>query len=154
MIKELEINNEDCCTYNKERLHLGDNSKIREGVMLLALNGDIWIGRDTVVTQGCHIDGPTKIGNGCIIGPHTVMVTHEHDYDNLDAPIHISPGPVKQILIGNNCYIGARVTILQGVSIGDGTVIGAGSVVIKDIPSGVVAYGNPCKVRRKRGRKE
>jgi acetyltransferase-like isoleucine patch superfamily enzyme len=53
------------------------------------------------------------------------------------------------ICIGNNVWIGANVTILAGVTIGDGAVIGAGSVVNKDIPSNVIAVGNPCKVLRK-----
>ena len=51
--------------------------------------------------------------------------------------------------MGNNVWIGANVTILPGVTIGDDTVIGAGSVVNRDIPSGVVAAGNPCRVIRK-----
>lgn len=50
--------------------------------------------------------------------------------------------------IGRNCWIGAGAIILPGVTIGDNTVIGAGSVVTKDIPSDVVAVGNPCKVMR------
>ena len=53
------------------------------------------------------------------------------------------------ITIGNNVWIGANVVVLAGVTIGDDTVIGAGSVVNKDIPSGVIAAGNPCKVIRK-----
>jgi galactoside O-acetyltransferase len=50
--------------------------------------------------------------------------------------------------IGKNCWLGAGVVVLPGVTIGDNTVIGAGSVVTKDIPSGVVAVGNPCRVLR------
>ena len=50
--------------------------------------------------------------------------------------------------IGNNVWIGAGVTVLPGVAIGDNTVIGAGSVVTRDIPSGVVAVGNPCRALR------
>jgi len=53
------------------------------------------------------------------------------------------------ITVGNNVWIGANVTVLPGVTIGDNTVIGAGSVVTKDIPSDVVAVGNPCRVLRK-----
>ena len=52
------------------------------------------------------------------------------------------------IHIGKNCWIGAGSLILPGVTIGDNTVIGAGSVVTKDIPSSVVAVGNPCRVMR------
>ena len=50
--------------------------------------------------------------------------------------------------IGKNCWLGAGVIVLPGVTIGDNTVIGAGSVVTKDIPSNVVAVGNPCRVLR------
>jgi galactoside O-acetyltransferase len=53
------------------------------------------------------------------------------------------------ITVGNNVWIGAQVVVLPGVTIGDEVVIGAGSVVNKDIPSGVIAAGNPCKVIRK-----
>lgn len=52
------------------------------------------------------------------------------------------------VVIGRNCWLGAGVIVLPGVKIGDNTVIGAGSVVTKDIPSNVVAAGNPCKVLR------
>ena len=52
------------------------------------------------------------------------------------------------VRIGKNCWIGAGAVLLPGVTIGDNTVIGAGSVVTKDIPSGVVAVGNPCRVLR------
>ena len=52
------------------------------------------------------------------------------------------------IHIGENCWLGAGVIVLPGVSIGDNSVIGAGSIVTKDIPSNVVAFGNPCKVIR------
>ena len=153
-MKELKINNEEWATYNRSNIHLVGNAMVREGTILLGLNGEVHVGENTVITQHCHIDGPTTIGKGCIIGPHTIMVTHDHDYDSLDTPIYNSPGPVKPIVIGDNCYIGAGVTIIQGVTIGDGSVIGAGSVVTRDIPKGVVAYGNPCIVRRKRGEKK
>lgn len=53
-----------------------------------------------------------------------------------------------EIHIGKNCWIGAGTVIVPGVSIGDGSVIGAGSVVTRDVPSGVVAFGDPCRVRR------
>lgn len=57
----------------------------------------------------------------------------------------------EPVTIGNNVWIGGSVTILPGVTIGDDVTIGAGSVVVKDIPSGVVAVGNPCRPVRKIG---
>jgi acetyltransferase-like isoleucine patch superfamily enzyme len=56
---------------------------------------------------------------------------------------------VGPITVGNNVWIGGGVTVLAGVTIGDNTIIGAGSVVTKDIPSDVIAAGNPCRVIRK-----
>ena len=58
------------------------------------------------------------------------------------------------VRIGKRCWIGAGVLIMPGVAIGDDTVIGAGSVVTKDIPSGVVAVGNPCRILREVGEKD
>ena len=54
----------------------------------------------------------------------------------------------KPIFIGNDVWIASNVTVCAGVTIGDGSVIGAGSVVTRDIPSGVLAFGNPCRVIR------
>ena len=60
---------------------------------------------------------------------------------------------LKRIVLGNGCWIGANVVILPGVTIGDGAVIGAGSVVTKDIPPNVVAVGSPCRVLREINKK-
>ena len=85
-----------------------------------------------------------RIGNNVFIGPNCVISTANHpiDYKTRNEGLEIA----LPIEIGNNVWIGANVTILSNVKIGDGTVIGAGSVVTKDIPSNVVACGNPCKI--------
>ena len=89
------------------------------------------------------------IGDGTLLGPNVVLATAGHPID----PELRSQGlqynmPVR---IGNNCWLGAGVIVMPGVTIGDNTVIGAGSIVTKDIPSGVVAVGNPCRVLRQVG---
>ena len=86
------------------------------------------------------------IGDYTMLAPNVVIATGSHPID----PDLRRRGlqynlPVR---IGNNCWLGAGVIVLPGVTIGDDTVIGAGSVVTKDIPSGVVAVGNPCRVLR------
>ena len=94
---------------------------------------------DTHIYIGSH----TMIGPGVIIATagHPVLpILREQEYQ-YNAPIHI----------GSNCWLGAGVIVLPGVTIGDNTVIGAGSVVTKDIPSDVVAVGAPCRVMRRIG---
>lgn len=97
---------------------------------------------DTHIYIGSH----SMIGPGVIIATagHPVLpILREQEYQ-YNAPIHI----------GSNCWLGAGVIVLPGVTIGDNTVIGAGSVVTKDIPSDVVASGAPCRVMRPIGERD
>ncbi len=94
----------------------------------------------------CVDDGHIYIGNCVMIGPNVTIATANH-------PINTSLREKglqynKDVHIGNNVWIGAGVSIVPGVTIGDNSVIGAGAVVTKDIPYGVVAVGNPCRVLR------
>lgn len=91
-------------------------------------------------------DSHIYVGDYTMIGPNVTIATAGHpilpelrekNYQ-YNIPVHI----------GKNCWLGAGVIVLPGVTIGDNTVIGAGSIVTKDIPSNVVAVGNPCKVLR------
>lgn len=85
-----------------------------------------------------------SIGDGTFIARGVYITDSDHHtiFDNLGEQINSS----KDVVIGKNVLIGANAVVLKGVTIGDGTVIGAGSVVTKDIPSGVIASGNPAKV--------
>ena len=81
------------------------------------------------------------------IAPNCVLSTAGHALDSEQRSRGLEIAlPIK---VGNKVWIGANVTVLPGVTIGDDTVIGAGSVVTKDIPAGVIAVGNPCRVMRK-----
>lgn len=89
------------------------------------------------------------VGDYTMFGPNVVVATAGHPIlPELRERAYQYNMPVR---IGRNCWIGAGAIILPGVTIGDDTVIGAGSVVTKDIPSGVVAVGNPCRVLREIG---
>lgn len=86
------------------------------------------------------------VGDYTMFGPNVTVATAGHPVlPELRERVYQFNIPVR---IGKNCWIGAGAVILPGVTIGDGTVIGAGSVVTKDIPSYVVAVGNPCRVLR------
>lgn len=89
-------------------------------------------------------EAPVTIGNDCFIGPNVSIYTACHSTD--PAERNSRQEWAKAVTIGNNCWIGGSVTILPGVSIGDNVTIGAGSVVVKDIPSNCVAVGNPARV--------
>ena len=90
---------------------------------------------------------PIHIGKNTFIGPGTCLSCAGHAIHPLERGQGI--GTSKPITIQEDVWIGANSTICSGVTIGKGSIIGAGSVVTKDIPQGVIAVGNPCKVMRK-----
>lgn len=94
---------------------------------------------------------PVNIGDFCMFGPNVSIFTANHP---LDSEIRREHGGVmgSPVNIGDNVWIGGNTTIMGGVSVGDGAVIGAGSVVVCDIPSNVLAAGNPCRIIRRLGK--
>ena len=98
---------------------------------------------------------PVTIGDDVLIGPNVSIVTPMHPLMYQERNMRTKADGTlydyeyaKPITIGNNCWIASNVTIIGGVHIGDGCVIGAGSVVTKDIPAHSLAVGNPCRVIR------
>lgn len=94
-------------------------------------------------------DGNIFIGDKVMFGPNVTIATPNHPImpELREDALQYN----KEVHIGNNVWIGAGAVLVPGVSIGDNSVIGAGSIVTKDIPSNVVAVGNPCRVLRKIG---
>lgn len=110
---------------------------------------NITIGNDVYINFGCTLldCGQITIGDNTLLGPNVSAYSANH---SLDAEERVAGALIpKPITIGKRVWIGGGSTILSGVTIGDDAVIGAGSVVSRDIPSGVVAAGNPCRVLRK-----
>ena len=127
---------------------IGDNVYIETpfrsnfGGMNVHFGSNIYANFNLTLVDDTHI----YVGSYTMFGPNVTVATAAHP---------ISPEHRRQdyqynlpVRIGENCWIGAGVTILPGVTIGDNSVIGAGSVVTKDIPQNVVAVGNPCRVMR------
>lgn len=86
------------------------------------------------------------VGDNTMLGPNVVLATAGHPIEpSLREKVYQFNIPVR---IGKNCWLGAGVIVLPGITIGDNTVVGAGSVVTKDLPPNVVAVGNPCRVLR------
>ena len=90
--------------------------------------------------------GRVTIGNDVLIGPNVSILTAGHPLDPADRKAELEFA--APIVIGDDVWIGGGAIINPGVTIGAGSVIGSGSVVTKDIPAGVVAVGNPCRVLR------
>ncbi len=108
---------------------------------------NIKIGKNVFINACCRFQdqGGIEIKEGTLIGHNTTIATLNHDF-NPNKRQNISP---KHVKIGKNVWIGSDCTILPGVEIGDGAIIGAGSVVTKSIPKNTIAVGNPAKVIRK-----
>ena len=110
---------------------------------------NVSVGKNFYTNHNCTIlDGaPVTFGDNVFIAPNCVISTAGHAIDSEQRSRGLEIA--RPIRVGNNVWIGANVSILPGVTIGDNTLIGAGSVVNKDIPAGIIAVGNPCRVIRK-----
>ena len=109
---------------------------------------NITIDDDVYINFGCIIldCAEVTIGSHTLIGPNAGLYAANH---STDATERINGGCYgRPIRIGKNVWLGGDVKIVGGVTVGDNTIIGAGSIVTKDIPSNVIAVGNPCKVIR------
>lgn len=108
---------------------------VSEGTLI---SEGVFVGKGAIINAGCKIGECAIINTGAII---------EHDC-RVDSFAHISTGAILcgQTEIGENTHVGAGTVIRQLVKTGRDSLIGAGSVVVKDIPDGVMAYGNPCRV--------
>jgi maltose O-acetyltransferase len=112
--------------------------------------GRISFGERTWLSPGVRIyshgDAPVQIGADCDIGPEVVILTGSHEIGERGR--RAGPGTAAPVTIADGCWIGARALILGGVTIGPGSVIAAGSVVVSDVPENVLAAGVPARTRR------
>lgn len=92
-----------------------------------------------------------SIGDDCIIADSVHIYDHDHNYQDTSRLICRQGYYSKPVKIGNNVWVGAKVTILKGVSIGDGAVIGANALVSKDVGADTVVAGNPARIIKVRG---
>lgn len=108
----------------------------------ITLGNGVYFNFNCVVLDVCRVE----IGDGAMFGPAVQIYTATHSVDYRERQTGLEFG--KPIKIGADTWVGGAAVICPGVTIGDRSVIGAGSVVVKDIPAGVFAAGNPCKVIR------
>jgi acetyltransferase-like isoleucine patch superfamily enzyme len=124
----------------------------------LKVNGKSTVNSKTILGDNVNFNGMTVVGNGAITignnfhsGGGCYIVTENHDYDNGDTIPYSGEHSIEApIVIKDNVWLGINVIILPGVTIGEGAIVQAGSVVVKDIPAYGVAGGHPAKVFKNR----
>lgn len=135
-------------------VEIGDQVCIlRDTVLETGCGGYISIGATTWIHPRCQLNAylaPIEIGSGVEIAPNCALYSYDHGFAP-DKTIREQPLETKGgIIIGDHTWLGVGVTILSGVHIGKGAVIGAGSIVTHDIPDGAIAVGRPARVIKKR----
>ena len=131
---------------------IGQRCHIHHGALLLPYDGSITMGDDCTVNPYTVLygHGHLKIGNGVRIATHTVFVPANHVFADPDVPIHRQGRTQEGIEIEDDVWIGCNVSILDGVRIGTGSVVAAGSVVTHDVEPYSVVAGVPAKTIRRR----
>lgn len=111
--------------------------------------GAVHIGDHVRIGIGNVLIGPVTIGNNVIIAQHVVMSGLNHGYENIHEPISLQQVTTAEIIIEDDCWIGANAVLTAGIRIGKHSVVAGGSVVTKDVPPFTVVGGNPARVLKK-----
>lgn len=151
----------DDCQINalsKGGIEFGNNVSLGSGTIIECTGvirevGDsLKIGNHVGFAQNCFLEvrGKITIGDDCIFATGVSMAAENHNFSDVNKPIRQQGATKKGITIGRDCWIGTKVVILDGVTVGDGCVIAAGAVVNKDVPPYSVVGGVPAKVLKSR----
>jgi galactoside O-acetyltransferase len=135
---------------------MGKGINILQNTFLYAdSKSPISIGNRTCINSNVTIDsadgGEIVIGDDVLIGPNVILRASDHNYQNKEIPINQQGHSGGKIIIQDDVWIAANVVIVSNVTVGRGAVIGAGSVVTKNVPEYVLAAGVPAKVIKARG---
>lgn len=159
-----------------KQIYIGDNCLVLHGALLYGRSNakiGLYLEKEVTIREYAYVDahwGFISIGEGSWLGPHsliygngglrigknvliaglTTIAPHNHGFDRIDIPIKFQPETQKGIVIEDDVWIGANCVITDGVTISKGSVIGAGSVVTKDIPPYSIAVGTPAVVIKSR----
>ena len=119
----------------KDRCYFGSGEKLK-------------VGNFSQLGQNARLTGPIILGDYIMMGPDVIMMAVTHDISDNSKPMvdPTNPNIERPIIIGNNIWIGTRVIIMPGVTIGDNSIIGAGAVVTKSFPPNSVIGGVPAKL--------
>lgn len=125
---------------------IGGHVNIEQGARF-GTGENIEIGNYSGLGRNCLVSGRVQIGNNVMIGPDVMFLARRHRFDRTDMPMSAQgEGEMRAIVIGDDVWIGARVLILPGVTVGEGAIVGAGAVVTKNVPPFAIVGGNPARI--------
>ena len=138
--------------YSPNHIHLGYNTSVHEYAIIKSKGGDVFVDRNSFISSFVNISavGNVHIGKNVMLANGCRLETGTHGLFDLDVPMKEQSTDSHGIFIGDDCWLGAGVKVVDNVRIGQGSVIGAGSVVTKDIPPFSIAAGVPARLLRKR----
>ncbi len=142
------------------QLQVGRRGKLRfgrfvwvgAGTKIRCHEGCVEIGAKTVIGQECTISAfqRVRIGEQCVIADRAMFIDFDHNVTDPEQPIRLQGIYKRDVVVGSNVWIGYGSQILRGVTVGDNAVVGASSVVTRDIPANAVVAGAPARVVRMR----
>jgi acetyltransferase-like isoleucine patch superfamily enzyme len=148
----------DHCTliaHSERGITIGDGSRMKHGVYLdteVDEGAYILIGKKVYVGTGSCLHGHKglEIGDDSLLAQNVTITPASHKFDDPETIIYRQGCYVRKVTLGRDCYVGMNVSILWSADIGEGAVVGAGSVVVKTVPPYSVAVGIPARIIRKR----
>ncbi len=108
--------------------------------MVIEEKGKVEIGHNCFFNRNCSLNcmNYIKIGDNCLFGENVLIYDHNHNFSKINIPIKKQGYKIKKVIIGDNCWFGSNVCILSGVTVGKNCVIGANSVIKKDVPDNTI----------------
>lgn len=130
----------------------GTHVNIEKGAYI-GKGSNISIGDYSGIGINCRLYGTVSIGKDVMMGPEVIILSSNHDFSDISKPMRLQgKSQERPVVIGNDIWIGTRAIIFPGVKIGDGAIIGAGSIVTHNVDSYAIVAGNPAKVIRYRNK--
>lgn len=132
--------------YNKRGCNIHSTCSISPNVRI---KGNVKMDENSSLAQNCTVSGETAgvtIGKDVMIAPNVVIVAFNHNFENRDIPMRLQGNKENEVIINDNVWIGANCTIAAGVKIGTGAIVGANSLVTKDVEPYSIVGGVPAKL--------
>jgi len=135
-------------------IYISEGTFIGRSSIIYCKNGDIILGRNVNISFNSMVFSGSRVslGENVILASFVYIIGGGHDYSRTDIPVSDQEKPSLGIEVGKNCWLGAGVKVFDGVKIGQDTIVGAGAVVVKDIPEFSIAAGVPARVAKSRKR--